>query len=218
MLDGEATAGHGDRFCGVIAVAIGADFVGELLGDGRAADEHLDAVADAGLFEGVDGEAHGTHGGCEEGGQGDDVGVFILDGLDELLGLNVIAEVDDLEAGAFEQGGDEVLADIVEVTFDGADDDASQGVGGVAQDAESGLHGAAGEEEVGHEELGTLESASGLGHGGDDAFLDDAGGIHPALDGFPREGFSVLLAAFKNRFVQRLDVLHNLEYARGSIC
>ena len=52
-----------------------------------------------------------------------DVGLVLVERGDELLGVGVDAEVDDLEAGALEHHRDEVLADVVDVALDGADDD-----------------------------------------------------------------------------------------------
>ena len=55
----------------------------------------------------------------------DHLSIIGLGGIDELLRRHVDAEVDDLEAGAGRSIiADEVLADIVEVALDGADDGA----------------------------------------------------------------------------------------------
>ncbi len=43
--------------------------------------------------------------------------------VDELFGGHVGAQVDNLEPGALQHHGDEVLANVVQVTLDGADDD-----------------------------------------------------------------------------------------------
>ena len=43
----QALPGQGHRLGGVVAVAVSADFTGVLLGDGRAADDDLDLIADA---------------------------------------------------------------------------------------------------------------------------------------------------------------------------
>ena len=53
----------------------------------------------------------------------EDVGLVELERGDELVGVGVDPEVDDLEAGALEHHPDEVLADVVDVALDGPDDD-----------------------------------------------------------------------------------------------
>ena len=169
--------GQRHRAHGVLAVAVRADFVGVFLGDGGAADEDFDLVAHAGLFEGVNGGLHGRHGGGEQGGHGDDIGLFFVDGRDELLRGHVDAQVNDLEAAAFEQRGDQVLADVVQIAFDGADGDAADrlvAAGGQerADEFERGLHRAGGDEQLGHEVLVGLEPAAHFIHGGDHVLVD----------------------------------------------
>ncbi|MFM1941160.1 MAG: hypothetical protein RI897_142 [Verrucomicrobiota bacterium] len=175
--DTEHFTGKVDGFDGIFAVAIGADFRGEAVGDGCATDEDFDLVADTGGFEGFDGDAHGVHGGGEEGGHGDEVDAFIADGGDEFLGVDIDAEVEDFEAAAFEHGGDEVFTDIVEVTFDGADGNGSDGfsAGGGEEGAdefEGGFHGPGGEEEFGHEVIAAFEALADLVHGRGHVFID----------------------------------------------
>ena len=50
-------------------------------------------------------------------------GLVLAHGLDELLGRNLDAEVDDLEAVVGEDDLDQVLADVVDVAFDGGEQD-----------------------------------------------------------------------------------------------
>ena len=69
----------------------------------------------------------------------DDVGLVLLDLLDELLRRHLHAEVDHLEAGALEHDVDEVLADVVDVALDGAH-----------QELADGLHAGLGEQRAQH--------------------------------------------------------------------
>ena len=48
-------------------------------------------------------------------------GCMFLDRGNELLGGDVLAEVDDLEPGALAHHADQVLADVVQVTLHGAE-------------------------------------------------------------------------------------------------
>ena len=85
-------------------------------------------------------------------------GLRSFDGGDEVFRRDVGAEIDDLESAALEHGGDDVLANVVQVAFDGADDDADRHLlaGGGEQRLEQfhgALHGAAGEQELGNEIL-----------------------------------------------------------------
>src|ERR1700759_3281365 len=100
---------------GVGRVPVGAHHVGVLLGDRGAADHDDDLVPQAGLLQRVDVGLEHRHGGGEEGGEPDDVGLMLLDGVDELLRRDLDAEVIDL--GVQEHDVDQVLADVVHVTF-----------------------------------------------------------------------------------------------------
>ena len=119
-----ATAG-----AGVVAVAVGADFVGELLSDRGAADHHLGLAANARLLQGVDDRLHHGHGGGQQGGEGDDGAVLLLGRFDEFLRRHVNAQIDHFEPAAFEHRGHQVLADVVQVALHGADDDAAGRLG-----------------------------------------------------------------------------------------
>src|SRR5215469_5052330 len=113
----------GQRHCGyrVLAVAIGADLLGEPLGYGRAADHDLGLIAHAGRAQSFDGVFNRRHGHGEERREAHQVCLPGTDGIHELVRRNVRAEVDDFESAAFEHGRDDVLADIVEIAFHGAD-------------------------------------------------------------------------------------------------
>ena len=65
----------------------------------------------------------------EQGGEANDLRPSSRDGLDELLRRHVGAQVDDLEPAPFEQGGDQVLADVVQVSLHGADGDGARRLG-----------------------------------------------------------------------------------------
>src|SRR5215470_14626860 len=108
---------------GVGRVPVGAHHIGVLLGDRGAADHDDDLVPQAGLLQRVDVRLEHRHGGGEEGGEPDDVGLVLLDGVDELLRRDLDAEVDDLESGALEHDVDQVLADVVHVALDRAHHD-----------------------------------------------------------------------------------------------
>ena len=86
FLEFEEADGDFDAFDGVLAVAVGSHFVGELACDGCAADHDADFVADADVFEVGDGASHVGHGGCEECRHADDLGVEVCDGVCELFG------------------------------------------------------------------------------------------------------------------------------------
>ena len=123
-----------DRGRGVGRVAVGADRVGVLLGDRRAADHDDHLVPQAGLLQRVDVGLEHRHGRGQERGEADDVGLVLLDRRDELLRRDLHAEVDHVEAGALQHDVDEVLADVVHVALDGAHDERADGLrAGVGQ-------------------------------------------------------------------------------------
>ena len=145
-------------------------------------------VADAGLFEGFDGGAHRVHGGGEQGGHGDDIGLFFLNGVYELGGIDIDTEVEDLEPAAFEHGGHEVFADVVQIAFDGADGHAADRFGALGDQQrpdqfEGRFHGARRDQEFGHEIIAAFEPFSHLVHGWGHEVVYQAQGIHLFLQG-----------------------------------
>src|SRR5215217_4950894 len=144
-------------------VAVGADGVGVLLRDGRPADHDRDLLADAGLLERVDVRLEHRHRRGQERREADDVGLVLVDLLDEPLRRHIDAEVDDSEAGALEHDVAEVLADVVHVALDGAHQERPGRLGAGlgeqrAEDVERALHRARGDQHLGHEVVAALEA------------------------------------------------------------
>lgn len=142
---------------GVGGVGIGADFVGEGLGDGGTAHHDLDAAPEGGGIQGGNGGLQGGHGGGQQGGAGHDfnIGVFFNRG-EELVHGHIHAQVDYLEAGGLDHHGHQVFADVVEITGHGADDDLAQSAGGAGgqmglQNLHALLHGFGGDQHFRHE-------------------------------------------------------------------
>ena len=82
------------------------------------------------------------------------------------------AQVDDLEAGALEEHAHEVLADVVQVALDGADDDGAAAclvAGGHvrAQQVEAALHDAGGEQHLGDEAVAVAHARADHLHAGE---------------------------------------------------
>ena len=87
----------------------------------------------------------------------------------------------DLEAGALEHHPDEVLADVVDVALDRADDDLADRLGaGLGeerpQDRHAGLHRVGGEEDLGHEQDAVAEVDADDLHAGDERVVEDPRG------------------------------------------
>src|SRR6266496_292125 len=166
-------------------IAVGADLVSIGLAHRRAADHHLDAVADSGLFERIDGALHGGHGRGHERRDPHDLRPVLLDGRDELLRRHVTSEVVDLEARALQHHGDQVLADVVEVALGRADDDHAErlpvatrlGDEGL-EEVEPGIHRAGREQHLGHVVLVTPELLAHHVHAGDQAPEDQFLRVH----------------------------------------
>jgi hypothetical protein len=121
------------RHGGVLGVAVGADLVGVGLVHRRAPDHDLHPVAQPRLLERVDGALHRGHGRGHQRGDAHDLGRVLLDRGHELLGSHVPAQVDHLEAGAFEHHRHQVLADVVQVALGGADHHHPQVLTGAAR-------------------------------------------------------------------------------------
>ena len=106
---------------------------------------------------------------------------MLPDGGDEVGGADPGAEVDDREAGAGEEHADEVLADVVQVALDGADDDGAHARGLArghvrAQQVEAGLHDAGGEQHLGDEALALAHARPDHLHAGQQALVEDLPG------------------------------------------
>ena len=63
------------------------------------------------------------HGRRHQGGEADDIGILLDGCLDNGVGLDILAEIDDLEAGVGEQSAGDILAEVVDVALDGRDDE-----------------------------------------------------------------------------------------------
>ncbi len=168
-------------------VSVGADGSRILLRDGRTADHDDHVVADAGLLECVDVRLEHRHRRREESGEADDVGLVLLDRLDELLGSDVDAEVVDGEPGALEHDVDEVLADVVDVALDGAHDVGADllraGLGEErTEDVECALHRARRDEHLGNEEVAALEACADLLERRDERVVQHRLGLHVVLE------------------------------------
>ena len=105
----------------------------------------------------------------------------------ELLGVGVDPEVEHLEAGPFEHHSHEVLADVVDVALDGADDHRADrrrtGLGQErAQDRHPALHRVGGEEHLGDEQDTVPEVDADDAHAFDERIVQDALRFPPALE------------------------------------
>lgn len=104
-------------------VIIGSDGLAEGVIDGCAADHDFDLSGKGALGHALHDILDVDHRGGEQGGTGDDVGVVLGGGFNVFGRGHAVAEVDDVEALGFHHHADKVLADVVEVVLDGADDD-----------------------------------------------------------------------------------------------
>ena len=133
-----------------------------LAGDGRAADHDLDLQAAFGSL--VDDLLLLDHGGGQQGGEADDVGVDLCGLVQDGRGADVNAQVVDLEAGGGEHGADEGLADLMDVAFDGGEhdhpEDLALGAGLLHlgfEHGDGGFHGFAGHDQFREEGLAAGE-------------------------------------------------------------
>jgi hypothetical protein len=109
---------------------------------------------------------------------------------------NIDAEVDDLVAVAAKHHGHEVLADVMEVALDRADDDDAPrldaGLGQVGLElGQPGVHGPGGHEDLGDEDLVVLELDAEALHPGDEPLVQDLRGRHPGGERLVDERFDL---------------------------
>ena len=122
--------------------------------------------------------AHVRHRRRQQRGQRDHVGA-VAGRLDEPVGVDVGAEVVDLEPGALQHHRDQVLADVVHVALDRADRDPAAGADVLldevgTQDLERALHRVRGDEHLGDEDLAVLEELADGAHRGHQPVLEQA--------------------------------------------
>src|SRR3569833_213587 len=154
---------------GVTTVGVRANRFAELLVERRATDQNNEVLADTDVPLLVDHHFHVWHGGSEEGGHAEDVGLVLFESCQVFLDGIVDPQIDDFEAGALEHHGNEVLADIVDITFDRTDDDFADrldtGLGEQrTQDLHAALHGVGGEKYLGHEQDAVSEVDADVAH------------------------------------------------------
>src|SRR5208282_2066944 len=94
--------------------------------DLAATDHDLELVAQPGLLNGRDRLLHRIERQRQKAGQADDVRLELTNLVDEGLDRHINADVLDLETVDIEHEGDDILADIVQVTMHGADQDLSE--------------------------------------------------------------------------------------------
>src|SRR6266852_6059503 len=168
------------------SVAVRTNMLGVFLGHRRSADRDVHIVSKPRFGNGFDVDLEHRHRRGQECGEADDVRLVLFDGGDELLGRRVDAEVEHLEARALEHDHAQVLADVVDVALDGADDVAAYRLGAGLrdqrpQDHQGALHGAGGDEHLGDEEVALLEAPADFFEGRDEGLEQDVHRVHAEL-------------------------------------
>src|SRR5262245_42003765 len=164
----------------VAAVRVGTDGHPELLVERRPADQHDVVVADPPIRERLDDDLHVRHRRREQRAHAKDVGLVLLERGDELVGVRVDPEVDDLEPGTLEHHPDEVLADVVDVALDGPDHDLADGLrAGLGEqrpeNLHAGLHRVRREQDLRHEQDAVPEVDPDDLHARDERVVEDLG-------------------------------------------
>ena len=97
---------------------------------GGSADEDGDAFfTKAGEFGLLGDGDHFVERWGDEAGEADDVGIFFFEGFEDFIAGDHDAHVDDIESITGEDDADDVLADVMDVAFDGGHDDLAIRVG-----------------------------------------------------------------------------------------
>ena len=103
-------------------------------------------------------------------------GTVRLERLNIGIGIRIDAEIDDLETGAFHHHADEVLADVVNVAFDGADDHLANRLGACfrqyrLQYCHAGFHCICGKQYFRHEQDAVTKIFADDVHAADQRFV-----------------------------------------------
>ncbi len=123
---------------------------------------------------------------------------------DEALRFDVHTQVDDLVAAALEGGNDQILANIVDITRNGADDHVLSLGGPISggqawsQERDRLLHGLCRQDQVGQEELPGREALAHLIHGGMENVADDALGFVARIERLLQQPFDLAMLAVQD--------------------
>ena len=172
------------------------NLVSEFLGNRSATDHDLDLVAETGFVDGLDRSIQGRHGGGQKSGQSHELALgMVAQMLDESLGGNVDAQVGNLNALALDHHANEVLADVMHVACDGADDAVTERLGAASghsrlQNVGASGHSASCNQHLGNEALTLGEALADDAHGFDHG-IEDFLGIHTLIQSllYERTGF-----------------------------
>jgi hypothetical protein len=150
-------------------------------------DQDFDRIAHACLNQSLDGGLHLDHGGRQQRTHADHRRLVLADRPDEPLGRNVCPQVDGVKTGTLQHHPYQVLADVVLVSFDGANDELA-GAGGLTrsqqrpQDSHAGVHGTCRNQHLRHKQLAGLKVAAHLVHAGNQAALQDLAGAQSLFE------------------------------------
>ena len=170
-------AGHGVLAIHDDALVAGRDAgAGKLVAEGGAADEQGDG--DPRLFQVACGDDHLLGAFHEQAGQADGVGLVLAVGLDQVLGRDFDAEIDDVEPVVRENDFHQVFADVVHVALDGGEQDlALRRVGFLLHELfevrDRRLHGLGALQHLGDDEFVGVEQPADLLHAVHERAVDD---------------------------------------------
>src|SRR4029079_16881739 len=200
------------RHPGVPAIRVRPDRHPELLVQWRTADEDDVVVTHLAVLERLDDDLHVGHGGRQQRRHPEDGRLVFGQRVQELVSVGVDAEVDDLEPGALEHHPAKILADVVYVARDRADDDLAHGLcAGLGEerpkDRHPGLHRVRGEKDLGHEQDAVAEVDAHDLHAGDERVVEDLRGAEAAAEEDRRPLHDLVLHAVIEVVVHLLDEL-----------
>ena len=130
------------------------------------------------LVQSSHGLLHGRHGGGQQSGNANDGDLGIVGSFQELLNGDIDAQVDDLVAGGLDHHDNQVLADVVQVTGNGAHGHLAN-LGSVVasqvglQNLNALLHGLGSNQHLGNEDLVSLELVADDCHGVNHALVQN---------------------------------------------
>jgi len=110
-----------DRFGRIGRVTVGADTPGECGRDRPSTHYDLEIIPDILSLQQIHHFPHAVHGGGHQGGEGDDIGIDLPGRTNEACRWDAAPQIGDRETGRLQHDLDQVLANIVGVSFHDAD-------------------------------------------------------------------------------------------------
>ena len=153
--------------------------------------------------------------------EADDIGFVFDSSPDDFRAVHVLAQVDEFKAAVGQQGAGDVLAEVMDITFDSGDNDGAL-FRGLAYGCQffdfvkSSPHGFGGEQYLRQEHAPGTKVNTDIGHGGGESLFGDGIGIYAGFEGIFYQYRNFVLFAINNGLFDSLQWCQFRYFSGGS--